>query len=146
MALKARDHFANELDGQVLISPLLDPFMGTASFRKADAIGMRERWTEGWSHYLSGGVCHPYAAPCICSRLAGVAPALVLTAEDDPLCDETIGYAERLKRPALRFTSMFFPPGQAGQRFTAGDRARRRAGRTVSASQFCGFVREISIQ
>jgi acetyl esterase/lipase len=59
--------------------------MGTSSIRKADAIGMRRRWSEGWSHYLSGGGCHPYAAPCLCSRISGVAPALIFTAEDDPL-------------------------------------------------------------
>ncbi len=29
VALKARDHYADALDGQILISPLLDPFMGT---------------------------------------------------------------------------------------------------------------------
>src|SRR5690606_36308515 len=29
VALKARDHFASELNGQVLASPLLDPFMGS---------------------------------------------------------------------------------------------------------------------
>ncbi len=75
VALKARDQMPDALDGQVLISPLLDPFMGTSSIRKAEAIGMRQRWTEGWSHYLSGGGCHPYAAPCLCSRISGVAPA-----------------------------------------------------------------------
>lgn len=57
VALKARDQMPDALDGQILISPLLDPFMGTSSIRKAEAIGMRQRWTEGWSHYLSGGGC-----------------------------------------------------------------------------------------
>ena len=111
VAFKARDHFANQLDGQVLISPLLDPFMGTASFRKADAIGMRQRWAEGWSHYLSGGVCHPYAAPCTCSRLSDIAPALVLSAEDDPLLDETKKYAERLKSAGVKVHQHVLPAG-----------------------------------
>ncbi|MDB5659447.1 MAG: nlhH 2 [Cypionkella sp.] len=96
VALKARDQFASELDGQVLASPLLDPFMGSASFRNADDIGMRRTWEAGWAHYLSGGICHPYAAPSMCSRLGGVAPALVLTSQDDPLRDETAGYAKQL--------------------------------------------------
>lgn len=111
VALKARDHYANELDGQILMSPLVDPFMGSTSIRKADEIGMRERWSEGWSQYLSGGMCHPYAAPCLCSRLSGVAPALVLTAEDDPLCDETLGYADRLRQGGTKVRQHVLPAG-----------------------------------
>lgn len=109
VALKARDHYADELDGQVLLSPLLDPFMGSASIRKAGAIGMRARWSEGWSHYLSGGVCHPYAAPCLCSRLARLAPALIVTAEDDPLLDETLSYAARLEEAGVEVKRHVLP-------------------------------------
>ncbi len=69
VALKARDQMPNEIDGQILLSPLIDPLMATASFREAEESGMRERWTEGWNHYLGsgGGFCHPYAAPGHCS-------------------------------------------------------------------------------
>jgi acetyl esterase len=113
LALKARDHMPGMLDGQILISPLLDPFMGTRSFRKAEAIGMRERWTEGWNRYLGflGGVCHPYAAPRYCSRLTGVAPALVLTAEDDPLRDEGLEYASRLAQAGVAVHQQVLPAG-----------------------------------
>ena len=113
LALKARDQMPGMLDGQILISPLLDPFMGTRSFRKADESGMRERWTEGWNRYLGflGGVCHPYAAPWYCSRLAGLAPALVLTAEDDPLRDESIGYGDRLKKAGVPVRQQVLPAG-----------------------------------
>ena len=99
VALKARDLLPGELNGQMLFSPMIDPQMTSASFRKADDVGMRERWSDGWSHYLGShlGFQHPYAAPCLCSRLAGVAPALVVTSEDDPLRDEVIGYADSLR-------------------------------------------------
>jgi acetyl esterase len=99
VALKARDQMPGQLSGQVLLSPMLDPLMTSQSIRRADEIGMRERWSDGWSHYL-GSACfmqHPYAAPCLCSRLSGLAPALVVTSEDDPLHDEVVAYAQRLK-------------------------------------------------
>ncbi|MDQ0455642.1 acetyl esterase/lipase [Rhizobium paknamense] len=97
VALKARDYRPGELAGQVLLSPMVDASMATSSFLGADA-GMQNRWADGWSRYL-GPACsyqHPYATPCLCSRMAGVAPALVVTSEDDPLRDETLGYIDRL--------------------------------------------------
>ncbi|GHD23120.1 lipase [Tianweitania populi] len=97
VALKARDLLPGELKGQMLFSPMVDPQMATASFRTADTLGMREAWSDGWSHYIGSFFQHPYAAPCLCSRLAKVAPALIITSEDDPLHDEVLSYAERLK-------------------------------------------------
>jgi acetyl esterase len=113
LALKARDQLPGQLNGQVLLSPLIDPTMSSVSIRKADAIGMRERWSDGWMHYLRGfcGFSHPYVAPCMCSRLSTVAPALVVTSEDDPLHDETIGYAERLEGAGVRVRQHVFPAG-----------------------------------
>jgi acetyl esterase/lipase len=146
VAFKARDHYADALDGQVLISPLVDPFMGTSSIREADAIGMRERWAAGWSHYLSGGGCHPYAAPCLCSRISGVAPALIFTAKDDPLRDETLGFADRLKQAGVAVRQHVPPPGQAGHRFTAGRPTSRRAGSETITQEFGSFVRDMRRQ
>ncbi|HEX2146123.1 MAG TPA: alpha/beta hydrolase [Pseudorhizobium sp.] len=113
LALKARDQLPGQLNGQVLLSPLIDPTMSSVSIRKADAIGMRERWSDGWMHYLRGfcGFSHPYASPCMCSRLSTVAPALVVTSEDDPLHDETIGYAKHLDEAGVRVRQHVFPPG-----------------------------------
>lgn len=104
VALKARDQMPDELDGQILLSPLIDPLMATPSFREADGAGMLERWTEGWNHYLgsTGGCCHPYAAPGHCSRLSGTAPTLILTSEDDPLRDEAANFAARLEAAGVR--------------------------------------------
>lgn len=111
LALKARDQMPGQLDGQVLLSPLIDPTMSSVSIRRADAIGMRERWSDGWMHYLRGfcGFSHPYAAPCMCSRLSAVAPALVVTSEDDPLHDEAVGYAERLSEAGVKVRQHVFP-------------------------------------
>lgn len=145
VALKARDHFANELDGQVLISPLLDPFMGTASFRNAEVIGMRERWADGWSHYLSGGVCHPYAAPSLCSRLSGVAPALILSAADDPLLDEAQDYADRLKASGVKVQRHVLPAGTGWSSIYSGKSDVTGSWKQSLPSQFSDFIQDISI-
>jgi acetyl esterase/lipase len=145
VALKARDRMPGKLDGQILISPMLDPFMGSKSFRKADESGMRERWTEGWNHYLGflGGVCHPYAAPCYCSRLAGVAPALVLTAEDDPLRDEALGYGDRLKSAGVMVRRQVLPAGTGWPAIYGGRSDDTPRWPEKVRQSFEGFVRDI---
>ncbi len=143
VALKARDLMPGELSGQILLSPMIDPMMTTQSFRKADAIGMGERWAEGWSHYLGShcGFQHPYAAPCLCSRLSGVAPALVVTSEDDPLRDETLAYATRLSEAGVSVRQKIFPAscGWTGI-YREGDGQWMKA----LSTEFTGFVQELS--
>jgi len=146
VALKARDQMPDALDGQILISPLLDPFMGTSSIRKAEAIGMRQRWTEGWSHYLSGGGCHPYAAPCLCSRISGVAPALILTAEDDPLHDETLGYGARLKKAGVGVRQHVLPAGTGWPSIYGGKSEGVSDWQENVSRHFGGFLRDVSVQ
>jgi acetyl esterase/lipase len=145
VALKARDRMPGELDGQVLLSPMIDPMMTSESIRKADEIGMRQRWSDGWSHYLGSffDSQHPYAAPCLCSRLSGVAPALVVTSEDDPLRDETVNYAKRLGAAGIRVRQKIFLSGQG---WTGIYRPEAVAGAWLAelGEEFSGFVREIS--
>jgi acetyl esterase len=98
LALMARDRRV-PLGGQILFSPMLDPVMGTCSLRGAAAGAVGCPWADGWHAYLGSPdkAAHPYAAPLSASRLAGVAPALLLSAQDDPLRDETATYARRLR-------------------------------------------------
>ena len=98
LALMARDRRV-PLAGQILVSPMLDPLMGTCSLRSADVGEAGCPWADGWSAYLGSPdkAAHPYAAPINATRLSGVAPALVITAEDDPLRDESETYAYQLK-------------------------------------------------
>lgn len=143
VALKARDLMPNELGGQILLSPMIDPMMSSTSFRRADEIGMRERWSDGWSHYLgsSSGFRHPYAAPCLCSRLSGVAPALIVTSEDDPLRDETLGYADRLADAGVAVRQKIYPAG-----FGWTDIYRQGEGpwRSALCAEFEAFVQQLS--
>src|SRR5258707_192943 len=61
VAFMARDQ-SRPLAGQILISPMLDPRMGTQSIRLA-AVGMPGcKFAKGWEDYLGSavGVAHPY--------------------------------------------------------------------------------------
>lgn len=97
-ALMARDRHAPPLAGQILLSPMLDPCLGTASVRRSEQGPAGCPLAKGWCSYLREPVAaeHPYATPGRSMRLAGLPPALLITADDDPLRDETLAYARRL--------------------------------------------------
>jgi acetyl esterase len=99
LAMLARDQGGPKLAGQILLSPMLDPCLGTASVRDSDAGPVGCQWADGWHRYLGSAerAAHPYAAPANASRLAGLPPTLLLTAEDDLMRDEGVAYAARLR-------------------------------------------------
>ena len=111
LAMMARDQGGPPLAGQILLSPMLDPCLATASVRGAEAGPVGCRWADGWHDYLGSAAqgAHPYAAPATASRLAGLPPALVLTAEDDPLRDESLRYGERLSASGVAAQSHVLP-------------------------------------
>ncbi|WP_180129171.1 alpha/beta hydrolase [Rhodoferax sp. BLA1] len=115
VALMARDQQHPALAGQILLSPMLDPCMATASLRRADAGQVGCPWADGWHQYLSrlDQACHPYAAPGTALRLSALPPTLLLTAQDDPLRDESLAYAKRL-RGAGRLVHAAVLPGPTG--------------------------------
>jgi acetyl esterase len=101
VALMARDRGGPPLVFQLLIYPATDSACDTASCRE-NAEGYlltleALRWF--WNHYLSGEADreNPYAAPLRAPNVRGLPPALVLTAEFDPLRDEGEVYAARLR-------------------------------------------------
>jgi acetyl esterase/lipase len=99
LALRARDE-GLVLSAQILISPTLDPMLASASARDAHLGDCQCPLATGWREYL-GASCdaaHPYATPLATSRLAGLAPALLIIGnEHDPLRDDARRYAERLQ-------------------------------------------------
>jgi acetyl esterase len=56
-----------------------------------------------WDMYLSkkSDRKNPYASPIASKDLKGVAPAIVITAEYDPLLDDGYNYADLLKRDGV---------------------------------------------
>lgn len=103
LAMMARDRLGPPLAGHILLSPMLDAGMATCSIRDADAGPVGCKWADGWTSYLGepGKGAHPYAAPACSSRLQGLPPALVITTTDDPMRDEAIGYAGRLREAGV---------------------------------------------
>jgi acetyl esterase len=99
VALMARDRAGPALDAQILLSPMLDTCVATASARRAHAGPVGCRWADGWRRYLAQAcdALHPYAAPGASLRLAGLPRTLLVTSVDDLLCDETRAYAGRLR-------------------------------------------------
>lgn len=98
LAMMARDQHSPPIAGQILVSPMLDPSLATASIRRADAGSCGCKWADGWQTYLGSPekAAHPYAAPLASSRLGALPPALVVSAEDCPMCDESRRYADAL--------------------------------------------------
>lgn len=99
-ALRARVD-GPDLRGQVLVYPVCDSAAATASYR-ANSEGYLLTATAMawfWDCYLGpdGDRDDPFASPIHAAHLAGLPPALILTAEYDPLRDEGEAYAARLE-------------------------------------------------
>jgi acetyl esterase len=112
IALMARDQDAPRLAGQILLSPMLDACMATASLRDAHAGPVGCTWADGWHQYLprQEHAGHPYAAPGAALRLSGLPPTLLITAGDDPLRDETLSFAGRLRTAGVTVQEAVLPP------------------------------------
>jgi acetyl esterase len=111
VALVARDRGHPPLAGQILVAPMLDPCVGTASLRETQECMAGCKWADGWQQYLRGPMDaeHPYAVPGKATRLVGLPPALILTGADDPMRDEAMAYAQRLRDAGIAVTSSLMP-------------------------------------
>ena len=104
--LMARDRAGRQPTLQLLIYPVTDYGFDTPSYREnAEGFGLTlddMKWF--WGHYLTREEDgrQPYASPLRAADLSGLPPALVLTAEYDPLRDEGEAYAARLRQAAVQ--------------------------------------------
>jgi acetyl esterase/lipase len=97
LALRARDQRV-PLAAQMLLYPATDPAMTSASIAENGEGYFLTRSDMAWFYrqYLPAGPASAPAADLAHADVAGVAPAIVATAEFDPLRDEGSAYAERL--------------------------------------------------
>lgn len=100
VAQMARERGGPRLAFQLMVYPALDYNFDTASYRdNAEGYFMtRDAMKWFWDHYLNtpSDGNDPLASPLRTNDLSGLPPALIITAEFDPLRDEGEAYASRL--------------------------------------------------
>lgn len=108
LALSARDGSVSPVAFQCLFYPICDLSMTQDSY---DSNGVEFLLTSSSMRYFidcyAGGqkIADDWrAAPLLVASVAGVAPALVLTAGHDPLCDEGKAYAVRIREEGVAVT------------------------------------------
>jgi acetyl esterase len=101
----ARDRGGPPIVFELLVYPVTTAAFDTPSYRdNADGYLLTAgdmHWF--WNHYLSGpgDGDNPYASPLRATRLDGLPPALVITAEFDPLRDEGEQYGRMLEEAGV---------------------------------------------
>jgi acetyl esterase len=100
VARRARDVGGPRLASQVLVYPVTDSDLDTPSCLDPEnqLLLTRESMIWFWDHYAPDHADrrHPDASPLRAADLSGLPPAIVVTAEHDPLRDEGEAYAEKL--------------------------------------------------
>ncbi|WP_309111352.1 alpha/beta hydrolase [Saccharothrix sp.] len=138
VTLLARERGGPSLAAQVLVYPNTDYRADTQSLRDSDDPALFNRHSVAWywSHYLADPAdgLDPLASPLRADDLSGLPPALVVTAEHDPLRDEGEEYARRLASSGVDVVSTRYP-GMAHGFFAMTDvlDAARRAHAEVAA-------------
>lgn len=115
--LMNRDRGGPAIAAQILIMPMLDAGLNSASMR-APPRGVVEAClgdacAGGYRRYLPHAAdrMHPYASPLQSSRLRHAAPALIISVDADPLRDEAEQYAARLLASGVAATALRLPAG-----------------------------------
>jgi len=114
IAMRCRDAGGPVLASQVLLYPVTDfSSFETASHQELGEGYFLTRAAMEWfcGHYLSSSdlARHPEASPLLAPNLRALPPALVITAEFDPLRDEGEAYAKRLRQAGVPVTMNRYP-------------------------------------
>jgi acetyl esterase len=108
VARRARDTSGPQAAMQVLVYPVTDSDFETPCYTHADNQQFldRDSMVWFWGHYAPDASRRgePDASPLRAADLSGLPPALVITAEYDPLRDEGEAYAARLEEAGVPTT------------------------------------------
>ena len=99
VAQLARDNGGPALRGQLLLTPVTDGSRQHQShLDNADGYILTKSLMEWfWNHYADAtDRSHPKASPLLAANLSGLPPAMVITAQFDPLRDEGDAYAKAM--------------------------------------------------
>ena len=100
VAQLAKGRGGPQLAFQLLVYPVTDHKFDTASYSEnaEGYFNTRDMMKWFWDHYLPNEEAgqDPHASPLRANDLSGLPPALIITAEFDPLRDEGEAYAARL--------------------------------------------------
>jgi acetyl esterase/lipase len=112
LTLMAKDRNGPKISYQVLFVPATDASVDTASYREfgTGRFLARAFMKYGWDLYTPDEKTRdiPYVSPLRASnhQLKDLPPALVITAENDPLRDEGEAYARKLKEAGVDVTAV----------------------------------------
>jgi len=111
VSMMARDCGGPSIAFQLLFYPVTDCALDTPSYKEFANDGYvlsRADMEWFWNHYLGpdsdAEKTNPYACPLRAKNLAGLPPALVMTASHDPLRDEGERFAQRLISAGVKVT------------------------------------------
>lgn len=106
VALMDKESTNPSLAFQLLVYPVTNHSYETESYQEnADGYLLtKDSMIWFWNHYLreKQDGQNPYASPLLAENLSGLPPALVITAEFDPLRDEGEAYVNRLKEAGVQ--------------------------------------------
>jgi acetyl esterase/lipase len=142
VSLMARDRGAPKLSFQLLIYPSISDSLDWPSIKEFSGYFVTiEEMKWFMNHYQRSpeDAANPYAYPLKAKDLRGLPPALVITAEMDPLRDQGEAYAARLREAgvpttASRYDGVTHVFINMAPRLEAGRKALKEAGAAIRAA------------
>ena len=109
ISLKSRNERGPAIALQAMVYPVTDlSSFDTSSYSEfAEGYSLSRSMMEWFRDHYLGSVAdreNPDASPLLAQDLSGLPPALIITAECDPLRDEGESYAKRLKQAGIAVT------------------------------------------